>query len=352
MAHELGLYDKRKDFSDEVKFRDTSRVPAAVIQGEPINIEGEFTPPVQVGAPVSAISQLVEGAAKERNEADDNQERAETGRPQRKPSGGISGELAILLGGLAGAAVSGGGVQEVSPVVDKKLASHYARQAKAGAGQSKLDMYMRTRADKLADSAAKGKATLTAAELKADTKEARDLVVDTDKLRKEVGGSKDIKDHQVIESNYQNIDNIIQKGKYGDFTKADDISLIFSFMKMLDPSSVVRESEQATVANSGTIPESIRSLYNKLLVTGEILPPQVRWDYVKQSNALVNTKRTDIGRKLEEYKSLASRRGMKSEDLILGRFGIEGDASIPEYVEQNGWIYDKKTGKAIQKAGK
>lgn len=308
--------------------------PTRKMVSEPINVEGEFTPP--------NIDQLIEGVARDRNEADDQQERIAS---DRTALGGLGGELAILLGSIAGAGIGGGGITEAADVARRDIGALQERKREDAKYQDKLALH-------LAKTRGADTSKLDAAKFKADTKAQRDLIVDTDKLRKEIGGSKDIKDHQVIEANYQNIDNLIQKGKFGSFTKADDISLIFSFMKMLDPASVVREGEQATVANSGTIPETIRALYNKTLVSGEILPPQVRWDYIKQSNALVNTKRKDIRRKLSKYKGLAERRGMPVEDLILGRFGIEGEAEIPEYVEQNGWIYDKRTGKVIKKAGR
>ena len=42
-----------------------------------------------------------------------------------------------------------------------------------------------------------------------------------------------------------------------------DIALVFSFMKMLDPASVVRESEFATAQNAAWVPDQIRNLYNK-----------------------------------------------------------------------------------------
>lgn len=42
-----------------------------------------------------------------------------------------------------------------------------------------------------------------------------------------------------------------------------DTALIFSYMKLLDPGSVVREGEFATVENAGSIPENILNAYNK-----------------------------------------------------------------------------------------
>lgn len=63
---------------------------------------------------------------------------------------------------------------------------------------------------------------------------------------------------------------------------ASDISLIFAFMKMLDPNSVVREGEFATAQNSGGIEEKIRNTYNQA-VSGEFLTPEQREDFVRRA---------------------------------------------------------------------
>lgn len=58
-------------------------------------------------------------------------------------------------------------------------------------------------------------------------------------------------------------------------TAAGDVSLIFAYMKMLDPNSVVREGEFATAQNAGGLPDMIVNQYNKVL-NGQRLSPQQR----------------------------------------------------------------------------
>lgn len=48
-------------------------------------------------------------------------------------------------------------------------------------------------------------------------------------------------------------------------TAAGDVSMVFAYMKMLDPGSVVREGEFATVENTAGIPEQVVNAYNKAL---------------------------------------------------------------------------------------
>lgn len=66
------------------------------------------------------------------------------------------------------------------------------------------------------------------------------------------------------------------------------IALVFKFMKALDPTSVVRESEFATAQNSAGIPEGIRNIFNKLQ-SGERLGKVQIKQFVEAAQALANT---------------------------------------------------------------
>ena len=66
------------------------------------------------------------------------------------------------------------------------------------------------------------------------------------------------------------------------------IALVFKFMKALDPTSVVRESEFATAQNSAGIPEGIRNIFNKLQ-SGERLGKVQIKQFVDAAQALANT---------------------------------------------------------------
>lgn len=66
------------------------------------------------------------------------------------------------------------------------------------------------------------------------------------------------------------------------------IALVFKFMKALDPTSVVRESEFATAENSAGIPEGIRNIFNKLQ-TGERLGEAQIKQFIEAAKQLANT---------------------------------------------------------------
>ena len=56
---------------------------------------------------------------------------------------------------------------------------------------------------------------------------------------------------------------------------AGDMTMIFSYMKLLDPTSVVREGEYATAQNAAGIPDQIKNLYNKTLEGRRLNPKQI-----------------------------------------------------------------------------
>jgi len=71
-------------------------------------------------------------------------------------------------------------------------------------------------------------------------------------------------------------------------TAVGDIALIFGYMKMLDPGSVVREGEFATAQNAAGVPDRIINIYNKL-VDGERLNEKQRAAFKGQAEALYKT---------------------------------------------------------------
>jgi hypothetical protein len=71
-------------------------------------------------------------------------------------------------------------------------------------------------------------------------------------------------------------------------TAVGDLSLIFGYMKMLDPGSVVREGEFATAQNAAGVPDRIMNIYNKV-ATGQRLSPSQRDSFKGQANGLYSS---------------------------------------------------------------
>ena len=100
-----------------------------------------------------------------------------------------------------------------------------------------------------------------------------------------------------------------------DPSPSGDLALIFNFMKVLDPGSVVREGEFATAQNAGGIDERTRSLYNRLM-SGERLTPVQREDFLDRSSRLyrqAEEQYTDIS---NQYSEFARAAGLPVEQII------------------------------------
>lgn len=73
---------------------------------------------------------------------------------------------------------------------------------------------------------------------------------------------------------------------------AGDLSLIFAYMKILDPNSVVREQEFANAQNAAGVPDQIRNVYNRVM-QGTRLNPEQRRQFQEQAAALFETAKTN-----------------------------------------------------------
>lgn len=94
-----------------------------------------------------------------------------------------------------------------------------------------------------------------------------------------------------------------------------DISLIFSYMRMLDPNSVVREGEFATAQNAAGIPDIVRNLYNRAL-EGTRLNPDQRMAFKQQGKAIYDVSATEYKAREKHYRQIAKRRGINPDDII------------------------------------
>jgi len=108
-------------------------------------------------------------------------------------------------------------------------------------------------------------------------------------------------------------------------TGPGDLSLIFNFMKMLDPGSVVREGEFASAENAGGVPERVRNFFNKLN-TGERLTPKQRESFLSQSKALFKKSKQRHDKTIKGFINLASQLGIEQSLVVLPR-GEEIEAS-------------------------
>jgi hypothetical protein len=134
------------------------------------------------------------------------------------------------------------------------------------------------------------------------------------------------KDYSTIAAQYGNILATAQSP-----SAAGDISLLTSYMKMLDPASTVREGEFANAENAGGIPTKIRAQYNKAL-TGERLTEDQRMDFVTQAGNLFGQRRKQAQSARDRYSTLSQRYGIDPRDVV----GTEGLWEPPKAAASGG----------------
>ena len=101
----------------------------------------------------------------------------------------------------------------------------------------------------------------------------------------------------------------------GSVSPASDIGLIFGYMKMLDPGSVVREGEYATAKQATGVPERVLNAYNKA-VNGEFLTDRQRQDFLGQAAELYGTARKTADGVAERYRGLAQQYGVSPDRTV------------------------------------
>lgn len=97
---------------------------------------------------------------------------------------------------------------------------------------------------------------------------------------------------------------------------AGDMSLVFSFMKLQDPGSTVREGEYANAQNAAGIPDKLRNMYNKM-VNGEILQPGQRADFVNRSEQLYDVHYQKQMQFNKEFARIASEYKLDPNKVVL-----------------------------------
>jgi hypothetical protein len=95
-----------------------------------------------------------------------------------------------------------------------------------------------------------------------------------------------------------------------------DLALIFNYMKILDPGSVVRESEFATAAATGSLDQRIQAYLQKLAV-GERLTPEQRKDLMDRGARLYKSAENKHAGTVNYYTQLARELGLNPRHVVI-----------------------------------
>lgn len=129
-------------------------------------------------------------------------------------------------------------------------------------------------------------------------------------LRREFNARPEVKEFREVDNSYRTIQRFVQNP-----SAAGDISMIFSFMKVLDPTSTVREGEFATAQNAGGVPDSVRNMANRA-INGQRLQPNQRQDFLNQARNIRAGREQRYNQVVSEYGQEAQLQGFDPSRII------------------------------------
>ncbi len=151
--------------------------------------------------------------------------------------------------------------------------------------------------------ALEGRDFLTTAPTLKTTAEMNKLELENfSKIRNAYKGEKAVDFYQKLRSTWQKIDVAYEQAYEVENPQVADVSMVFNYMKMLDPGSTVREGEYATAKNTTGIAGSIMNSYNKA-VGGGFLSDAQRRDFRQMAWKLFQEESSNVQELNERYKS-------------------------------------------------
>ncbi len=123
-----------------------------------------------------------------------------------------------------------------------------------------------------------------------------------------------VKDYNTVVNQKNTIDRLISNGVGG----PADVSAIFTFMKALDPNSVVRESEYDKAAASGNLFQGAWTKFNGYFKDkGGILPENVRQEFQNLIKQKLVAQGASYKNLAERTKEIAKRQGMNPDNVVI-----------------------------------
>lgn len=131
-----------------------------------------------------------------------------------------------------------------------------------------------------------------------------------DTFRKEYNALPEVHDFRKVDAGYRKLNAALDDTVNP--TPLRDQSAIFSWMKLLDPASTVREGEYATVKNAAGIPDKVKNFYNRA-VTGQILTPDQRREMKEAATPIFQAQIQALTPQLNNYLAREKELGVTGE---------------------------------------
>lgn len=130
------------------------------------------------------------------------------------------------------------------------------------------------------------------------------------KLRSEFEGDASVKTYRTVVPIF---DAMVDAAKRDN--KASDLNIVYGLAKLMDPTSVVRESEFAMAAQAGNFGERIQGLVN-MMAGGGRLVPELRAQLLEEAKSRVDAYKTTHDQVASKYRDLAKQYLVKPENVV------------------------------------
>jgi hypothetical protein len=134
-------------------------------------------------------------------------------------------------------------------------------------------------------------------------------------LRDKFLALQDSKDMRMVATAYKKMATSSDSG-------VGDLSLIYGFIKLIDPGSVVREGEVHLTAEAGSAAQEAAGWF-KRIKSGGRLPPTLRSQYLDEAKNILGAQYSSYEPIANEYRRLATKAGADPDDVVLP-LGVEG----------------------------
>ena len=139
-----------------------------------------------------------------------------------------------------------------------------------------------------------------------------------------------VKDYNSILAKKLSVDAIIRLGVGG----PGDLTLVYEFMRGLDPNSVVRETEYATAAKSGNIFKGLYAQFNGYFKeSGGFMPPSTAKAFQDIVNSKFEVQSQLYGNLAQQYRDIAKRQGLNPDNVVPGYSAIAPQSGGPSLGE-------------------
>ena len=139
----------------------------------------------------------------------------------------------------------------------------------------------------------------------------RGLASDETNLRKEFADLPQVKSYTMATPAYKAIVDAASRN-----TRQADINLVYGLAKLYDPTSVVREGEYATIANSQAVPDWLKGLAQGL-AGGSRLSPNTKSQVLVEARGRIGAFQQEYDAARTRYVGIAQQRGMNPDNVIV-----------------------------------